>query len=176
MDELFPNENNTKEIQCAKTMRLFLDSYYKDLSDLIVFKAFDTRLYVVSIHTRIVNIIYTILNYLTYIEQFNTRFFIHAIKISPFELKYNTDYVCNLINIINNDLINSAKDKLKFNLHLRELIILGKELKLPEDIVGLIGNYLDSTFSVNYYDYLDYIINGNITVESAIKILKNDIY
>jgi hypothetical protein len=172
MDELFPNTNNTKEIECAKSMRLFINSYYPSLSDLIIFKAFDNRLYIVSIYTRIIDVIYSVLNYLTYIEQFKTEFFIHAIKIEPFLLENNTDYLCILINKINNDLIKSAKDKLKFNLHLKELIVLGEKLDLPDDIVGIIGDFLEESFSTNYYDYLDYIINGCLTVESAIKILK----
>ena len=49
MDELFPNTNNTKEIECAKTMRSFLNTYYQSLSDIIVFRAFDNKLYVVTI-------------------------------------------------------------------------------------------------------------------------------
>ena len=75
---------------------------------------------------------------------------------------------------MNHDLIKSAKDKLVSNLNLKELIFLGEKLNLPEDIVGIIGNFLDPKFSTKYYDYLNYIVNGCITIESAIKILKND--
>lgn len=174
MDELFPNTNNIKEIECAKNMRVFLNSYFQSLSKLIDFKVFDNRLYVVSIYTRIIDVIYSILTYLTFIQQFNTKFFIHAIKINPFQIE-NTDCICNLINMMNNNLIKSAKNKLNFNLNLQGLITLGEDLNLPEDVVGIIGNFLYPTFSTNYYDYLNYIVNGNLTVESAIKILKNDI-
>tara|TARA_B100000524_G_C23614923_1_gene357550 strand:- start:213 stop:749 length:537 start_codon:yes stop_codon:yes gene_type:complete len=175
MDELIPNTNNIKEIECAKNMRIFLNFHFQSLSKLIVFRAFNDRLYIVSIYTRIIDVIYSILTYLTFIQQFNTKFFIHAIKIKPFQLE-NTDYICNLINMMNYNLMKSAKNKLNFNLNLKGLIILGKDLNLPEDIVGLIGNFLYPTFSTNYYHYLNYIVNGNLTVESAIKILKNDIY
>jgi len=174
MDELLPNTNNTKEIECAKTMRSFLNTYYQSLSDIIVFRAFDNKLYVVTIYTRIVDIIYSILSSLTYIQQFNTRFSIHVIKIKQFLLENNADYLCNLINKMNHDLIKSAKEKLVSSQYLKKLIVLGKKLNLPEDIIGLIGNFLEESFSTNYYDYLNYMINGYLTVESAIKILKND--
>ena len=85
MDELFPNTNNIKEIECAKNMRIFLNSYFKSLSKLIVFKVFNDRLYVVSIYTRIIDVIYCVLDCLTFINQFNTKFFIHAIKITHFK-------------------------------------------------------------------------------------------
>ena len=87
MDELFPNKTNTKEIECAKNMRLFIDLYYPQLSNYITFKAFDKRLYIVSVYTRIVYIIYNIIESITYITQFSTRFCIHAIQIYPFDFK-----------------------------------------------------------------------------------------
>ena len=178
MDELIPNENNTIQIECAKNMRLFIDSYYPELSNIVTFKAFDNRLYIVSIYTRIIYIIQNIIDSITGISQFSTKFCIHAIQIYPFNFKENiknTDNVCNIINNFNKLIIKSAKDKLsKFNTETNELIILAAKKNFPEDIVGVIGNFLDNKFSTRYYNYLDYIINGKLSFYKAIDILKQD--
>jgi len=178
MDELSPNSTNTKEITCAKNMRLFLDLYYKQISNLITIKAFDNRLYIVSIYTRIMDVIYHALSQVTYIQQFKTQFCIHAIKIIPFDFKStvkNTDNVCHIINNINNLFIKSAKHKIKnFNKETTELISIGDILYLPDDLVGVIGDFIEYQFSKDYYKYLDYIVDGNLSLDNSIKLLKEN--
>ena len=159
-------------------MRLFINSYFPEFTNIVKFKAFDDRLYIVSIYTRIIYIIYDIINSLTGISQFSTRFCIHAIQIYPFNFEVNiknTDNLCSIINNMNKLIIKSAKDKLiKFNNETNELIFIGSKKKFPEDIIGVIGNFLDDKFSTRYYNYLYYIINGKLSIDKAIDILKQD--
>ena len=108
---------------------------------------------------------YKLFNDITYIISHTYNFALNCICIRVDKISIDDDYVCKIINIINKNTIFVCKEYIK---NVKKLITkpnkyrslyglseLCKYKKLSHDVEGIIGNYIDPSFSEYNYDLIE---------------------
>ena len=168
MDILCKSNKRELENEYILLLRSLFNKYYKDtLNKDIMFSVLEKRPGInIGSHIDCTNdILYKLFSDITYIISHTYNFALHCICIHVDKISINDDYVCKIINIINKNTIFVCKEyitqvkkiitkpnKVKSLYGLSELC---KYKKLSHDVEGIIGNYIEPSFSEYNYDLIN---------------------
>lgn len=194
MDELIVSPTNYNEIYFAKLFRNFLNKYYKDtLAKSILLKVLDKRnvMYINTVgYGLYTDMFYDIFGNLSGIYSYKTILgSFHSLGVYPpndfySKISLKNEFECDLINDINKSLIKhinrlaksikrnhidyitkkSLLDKSKKMNQTQKLIFFRNNVNLPDDVIGIIGNFIQEDFSTYLVNLIELSeINLNIS-------------
>lgn len=182
MDDLSTLKIRSNEIAIAKKIRNFLNKFYKNsLSKNVSIRVLDDRkvIYINTVgFSLITDIFYDIFDDISGVYSYNTKLGVfHSLGVNSFknEISDNPKFICKLINDINKSLISRLYEYINFakenhlnyllnksllfkkkNLnYIQKLIFLRNNSNLPDDVIGIIGNFLTDDFSSYLYNIVE---------------------